>query len=147
MPHLPLSSACQAAGAFFDLNATELLGKPDDDALGPANIGKPIRLPVLHLANEFCAVGLHSRNDSIDAIDGKHDATKTQSVHWRIHRPESDRIRRVEFVQFNSLPIGSPQHREGGSDVSKPYEVPDRRPFNRGLALELEAQLQVEPGG
>jgi hypothetical protein len=87
---------------------------------------------------------LHSRNDSIDAIDGKHDATKTQSVHWRIHRPESDRIRRVEFVQFNSLPIGSPQHREGGSDVSKPYEAPDRRPFDRGLALELEAQLYKE---
>lgn len=89
-------------------------------------------------------MGLHPCNDSIDVIDGKHDATKTQSVHWRVHGTKPDCIWRVEFVQFNSLPIGSPQHREGGSDVSKPYEAPDRRPFNRGLALKLEAQLDKE---
>ncbi len=89
-------------------------------------------------------MGLHPRNDSIDVIDGKQDATKTQSVHWRVHWTKPDCIWRVEFVQFNPLPIGSPQHHEGGSDVSKPYEAPDRRPFNRGLALKLEAQLDKE---
>jgi hypothetical protein len=122
----------------------ELLGKPDDDALRPTNIGKPVRFLVLHLANEFCAMSLHPRKDSIHVIDGKHDATKTQSIHWRVHGPKPDCIRRMEFVEFNSLPIWSPQHREGGSDVSKPNEAPDRRPFNRGLALKLEAQLDKE---
>lgn len=53
-------------------------------------------------------MGLHPRNDSIDVIDGKHDATKTQSIHWRVHGLKPNCTWRVEFVQFNSLSIGSP---------------------------------------
>lgn len=50
----------------------------------------------------------------------------------------------MEFVQFNALSIGSPQHRKRGADVSKPDEAPDRRPLNRGLALKPEAQFDKE---
>lgn len=57
---------------------------------------EPVRLLILHLANEFCAMGLQPRNESIDVIDGKHDATKTQSVHWRVHGSKPDRIWSVE---------------------------------------------------
>ncbi|MOA44409.1 hypothetical protein D3C78_1666860 [compost metagenome] len=47
----------------------------------------------------------------------------------------------MELVELNALPIGCAQHREGGSHVFKPYELADSRPFNGGLALKLEAQL------
>jgi len=115
----------------------ELFSKPDDDALGPTNIGKPIRFLVLHLANEFCAMGLHMSDDSIDVINSKHDAAKPQGVHRRLYGPKPDCRWRMEFVQFNSLSIGSPHHRESGPDVSESYEAPDRTPFNRRLALKL----------
>lgn len=72
-----------------------LPGKPDDDALRPADAGEPVRLFVLHPADELCAMGLHPRHDGIDVVDGKHDATKTQSVHWRVHAPN------------DQLPLGS----------------------------------------
>src|SRR5207248_1231433 len=47
----------------------ELLGEPDNDALGSADIGEPVRLLVPHFANELGPVGAHARNDSVDVID------------------------------------------------------------------------------
>jgi hypothetical protein len=43
---------------------------------GRTNTGEPVRFFELHLADEFCTMGLHPRNDSINVVDGKHDATK-----------------------------------------------------------------------
>src|SRR5881275_1662826 len=40
--------------------------------------------------------------------------------------------------------ISSPHHREGGPDILEPDQAPDRRPFDCGLALELEAQFDEE---
>ncbi|MEE9100381.1 hypothetical protein VXJ36_09205 [Pseudomonas nitroreducens] len=53
-----------------------MLGKLDDDAVGATDIGQPVCILVLHLANEFRAMCLHPGNDYIEAIDGKQDATK-----------------------------------------------------------------------
>jgi hypothetical protein len=50
----------------------------------------------------------------------------------------------VELVQLNALPIGSSHHREGGPDILEANQVPDRRPFDCRLALELEAQFDEE---
>src|SRR5688572_1311829 len=44
----------------------ELLGKPDHDALGAANVGEPIRVLVLHhFADQFGAVGEQARDDVV----------------------------------------------------------------------------------
>src|SRR5947207_2108463 len=80
----------------------ELLGKRDDDALRPADIGQPVRVLVLHFANELGPVGAHVRDDSVKTIDGEHDATEAQ----RVHRPKPDGARRVELVQLDALPVG-----------------------------------------
>jgi hypothetical protein len=50
----------------------------------------------------------------------------------------------VELVQLNALPIGRPHHRDLGPDIFEPDQVPDRRPFDGLLALELEAQFDEE---
>ena len=60
----------------------DLLGKRDNDALRPADVGYPVRVLVLHFANELGPVGAHARNESVDVIDGEHDATDAQRV-WR----------------------------------------------------------------
>lgn len=41
--------------------------------------------------------------------------------------------------------LQSPQHREGGSDVSKPYEAPDRRPIMRRAATGEVLVLDERP--
>lgn len=56
--------------------SAQLLGKPDDDAFRPADVGEPVRVSVLHLADEFGAVGLHVRYDSIYFVDSKHEAAQ-----------------------------------------------------------------------
>ncbi len=85
------------------------------------------------------------RNDSVDVIDGEHDATDAQRVHRRVHGPKPDRVGRVELVQLNALPIeesaslrGWPGHR------LSPISLPTKGPFDCRLALELEAQFDEE---
>src|SRR5579872_3205001 len=98
------------------MRLAELLGEADNDAFRPTDVSEPVRIPVLHLADEFGAMGLHARNDSVDVVDGKHDATEAQRVHWRVHGPKPDCAWRVELIQLNALPIGGPHHCECGSD-------------------------------
>src|SRR2546425_12374043 len=84
------------------------------------------------------------RATTASMFDGEHDATDAQRVHRRVHGPKPDRVGRVELVQLNALPIGSPHHREGGPDILEPDQPPDQRPFDCRLALELEAQFDEE---
>jgi hypothetical protein len=122
----------------------KLLGKGDYDALGPADVSKPVCVIISHFANEFRSVGTHSRNDRVYVIDGKHDATEAQCVHWCVHGSKSDRLGRVELVELNALSVGSPHHRQGGADVWKPDQLSDQRAFDYRLSLELKSQCDEE---
>src|SRR5207253_5395354 len=108
----------------------ELLGQRDDDALWSTDVGQPVRVAVLHFADELSAVGAHARHERIDVIDGEHDPTDAERVERRIDWSKSDRLGRVELVQLNALPIGSPQHRKGGPDILQPDQFPDRSPLD-----------------
>ena len=55
--------------------SVELFGKADNDALWPADVGQTVCVLVLHLTNELSPVFEHVRNDSVNVIDGEHDAT------------------------------------------------------------------------
>src|SRR5687768_11322000 len=114
-----------------------LLGKRDDDALGAADVGEPIRVLVLHhFANQLGAVGEQARHDTVDVIDGEHDAADPECVHRNFFGPGSDRLRRVELVQFDpSVAIRSAQQREGGTDVLKADETTYRGALYGRLAL------------
>src|SRR3954452_24619393 len=68
----PAQTAARRAGD----DLAELLGKPDNDALGPADVGEPVRVPVPHFADELGPVGEHARYESVDVVDGEHDATE-----------------------------------------------------------------------
>src|SRR4029079_11051470 len=89
-------------------------------------------------------VGAHARYDSVETIDGEHDATESQRVHRRVHGPKWYRVARVDLVQLNALPVGSPHHREGGPDILEPDQLPDQGPFDGLLALKLEAQFDKD---
>ena len=45
----------------------------------------------------------HARDDSVETIDGEHDATDAQRASRRVREPRPDRVRRVELVQLNAL--------------------------------------------
>jgi hypothetical protein len=93
---------------------SELLRKPDDDALRAADVADPIRVLVLyHVANQFGAVGAQARDDVVDVIDGEHDAADAECVHRKVLGPSSDRLGRVELVQLDpSVAVRRAQQRE-----------------------------------
>jgi len=80
-------------------------------------------------------------NDSVDIIDGEHNTPDAQRIHRCIHRPKSDRVRRVELVQFYPLPIRSPHHCKGGPDILEPDQFSDQWPFDCLLPLKLNSLL------
>src|SRR5215211_2455488 len=124
----------------------ELLGKRDDDALGAAYVGEPIRVLVLHhVADQFGAVGEQARDDVVDVIDGEHDAADPECVHRSVRGPSSDRLRRVELVQLDpSVAVRSAHQSEGSTDALKADETIYRGALDRRLALQLEAEFEKE---
>jgi hypothetical protein len=124
--------------------SAKLLGKSDNDALRPTNVGQLVRVLVPYFANDLGSVRTHARNDIIDAIDGKHYAKESQRIHGPVHRPKPDHVRRVKLVQLNTLPIGSSQHCDGSPNILEPDQASDSRPFDYRLALEPEAQFDEE---
>ncbi len=54
-----------------------------------------------HPPDELSAMGAHAREDVLDVVDGEHDATYAQRVHWRVLRRSSDRFGRVERIQLD----------------------------------------------
>src|SRR3712207_5714583 len=103
----------------------ELLGKPDNDALGAADVAEPIRVLVLHhFADQFGAVGAQERDDVVDVINGEHDAADPECVHRNVLGPSSDCFWRVKLVQFDpSVAVRSAHQREGSTDVLKADET------------------------
>src|SRR5215218_4221951 len=122
----------------------ELLGKPDNDALGAADVAEPIHVLVLHhFADQFGAVGAQARDDVVDTIDGEHDAADPECVHRNVLGPSSDRFRRVELVQLDpSVAVRSAPQREGSTDVLKADETIYRGALDGRLALQLESEFE-----
>src|SRR3954465_9183433 len=82
--------------------STELLGQPDDDALGATHEAEPVDVLVLRdLADEFGTVAAQAGDDVVDVVDHEHDAAYAQCVRRRAFRLGSDRRRRVKLRQLN----------------------------------------------
>src|SRR6476469_9904502 len=91
---------------------SDLLRERNDDTFRTTDVGQLIRFPVPHFADQLRAVLAHVRYQYVDVIDGEHDAAQTQCVHRRVDWTEPDRVRRVELVQLDALPIRRSQHRK-----------------------------------
>src|SRR5438477_8532593 len=126
--------------------SAELLAQSDNDAFRPANVGKPIRVLVLHhFAYQLGPVGEQARDDSVDVFDGEHDATDAQRVHRRVHGAKPDRTGRVELVELDaSVAVRRTHEREGGANAVEADQAVDRRSRDLRLAFELEAELDEE---
>ena len=70
--------ACRKARALLRLyrNALpELLGEPDEQSFGAADVAEPIRVLVLdHVANELRAARAEPGERLVDVVHGEHDA-------------------------------------------------------------------------
>src|SRR5205814_5116559 len=126
--------------------SSELLAESDDDAFRPADVGKPIRVLVLHhFAYQLRPVRKQARDDSVDVLDREHDATDAQRVYRRVHGPKPDRVGRVELVELDAaVAVRGPHQREGGANVLEPDQTVDRRSLDLRLAFELEAEFDEE---
>jgi hypothetical protein len=104
---------------------SELLGKRDRDDLRTANVAEPVHILVLgDIANELSAMCAQARQDVLDIVDGEHDATYAQGVHWCVLWLSSDRRRCVELVQLDPpVTVRSAHQREGSTDVLKANET------------------------
>src|SRR5258706_4198611 len=61
--------------------SAELLGQPDDDPGGAAEVAQQVAVLVArHLAEEFGAVGAQAGDDVVDVVDGEHDTVQAQGV-------------------------------------------------------------------
>src|SRR5215211_7574115 len=62
-------------------HSAELLGQPDDDALGATHEAEPVDVLVLRdLAHEFGTVAAQASDDVVDVVDHEHDAAHAQRV-------------------------------------------------------------------
>src|SRR6266540_5428506 len=134
------------AGVSRSIRLADLLAQSEDDAFRPADVGKPIRVLVLHhFAYQLGPVGEQARDDSVDVFDGEHDATDAQRVHRRVHGPKPDRVGRVELVELDAtVAVRGPHQREGGANILEPDQAVDRRSLDLRLAFELEAEFDEE---
>src|SRR5690242_8443238 len=70
--------ACRQARALLRRHRNtlpELLGKPDQQSFGPADVAEPIRVLVLdHFADELRATLAEPGERLVEVVDGEHDA-------------------------------------------------------------------------
>src|SRR5262249_44617806 len=65
----------------------ELLGKRNDDALWAADVTEPVHVFILgYFAYELSAMGAQAREHILNVVDGEHDATDAQRIHWCVLR-------------------------------------------------------------
>src|SRR5215212_9458959 len=76
----PSTSSSSSAHAYHAL--AELLGEPDEQSFGAADVAEPIRVLVLnHVANELRAARAEPGERRIDVVHGEHDAEIAERVH------------------------------------------------------------------
>src|SRR5262245_56245004 len=124
----------------------ELLGKRNDDALRAADVTEPVHVLILgYFAYELSAMGAQAREDILNVVDGEHDATYAQRVHWCVLRLSSDRRRRVELVQLKpTVAVRGPHHRNLASNILQPNDTVHPTPLHGHLALQLHTKFDKE---
>src|SRR5215831_20686468 len=124
----------------------ELLGKRNDDALRAADVTEPIHVLILgDFTYVLSAIGAQAREDVLNVVDGEHDATYAQRIHWCVLRLSSDRRRRVELVQLKpTVAVRGPHHRYLASNVLEPNDTVHPTPRDGHLALQLHTKFDKE---
>src|SRR3954463_9390849 len=79
--HLPPSTSNSTSAHAYHALA-ELLGEPDEQSFGSADVAEPIRVLVLnHLAHELRATLDEPGERLVDVVHGEHDAEVAERVH------------------------------------------------------------------
>lgn len=125
--------------------SAELLGQPDDDAVGAADVAVPVDVLVLrHLAHEFGAVGAQAAEDVVDIVDDEREARDARGVHRRPRRTAGGH-RSMERRQLNAaVAVRGPHDGDVRSDAVQPDELVHPFTLDCCLALQFQAQFDEE---
>src|SRR6266511_1782868 len=136
----PSTSSSSSAHAYHAL--AELLGEPDQQSFGAADVAEPIRVLVLdHFANELRTTLAEPGERLVDVVHGEHDAEVAKRVHRGV--PVIGDCRRGEKARElePAVAIGRDQHSDLDALVAQSGDAPGPVAFNRGSPFELHAKL------
>src|SRR6266511_3566526 len=142
----PSTSSSSSAHAYHAL--AELLGEPDEQSFGAADVAEPIRVLVLnHFANELRAALAEPGERLVDVVHGEHDAEVAESVHRGV--PVIGDYRRGEKSRElePAVAIGSDHHGDLDALEAQSGDAPGPVSFNRGSPFECEAKLGEKSDG
>src|SRR5690606_35057220 len=129
--------------------SAELLGEPDEDPLGAADVAEPVRVAVAHhVADQLRAVAAQPGEDVVDVVDGEHDPADAERVHRGVGRRGAHGRGLAERRQLDpAVPVRGAQHRDLLADAVDPDDAIRPLALDRRPALELHAELDEERDG
>src|SRR6185503_19440479 len=144
---LPLSTSSSSSVPAYHALA-ELLGEPDEESFGSADVAEPIRVLVLdHFANELRAARAEPGERRVDIVHGEHDAEVAERVHRGV--PVIGDCRRSEKARElePAVAIGRDHHGDLDALEAQSGDAPGPVSFDRGSPFECEAKLDEKSDG
>src|ERR1700754_611347 len=123
--------------------SSELLGEPDEQAFGPADVAEPIRLLILdHVtADELRAVLAQPSERLVEVVDREHDAQVAQRVDGGV-AVIGDHTRREKARELEPpVTVRRAHHGDLDALVAEAGDAPGPLPFHHASPFELEAEL------
>src|SRR5262249_4227440 len=123
--------------------SADLLCQLDDDPRGPADVAEPVAVLVaLELADELCAAGSPTGDDSVDVFDGECEMAEARRVRRRVPVAALGRGR-AELDQLeSSVAVRGLQDRGVCPDAVEPHDAVHPGALDRPLALPLEPDVR-----
>src|SRR6266516_2349504 len=118
----PMSlSACRASA--------DLLGQPDENALGASDVAEPIHVFVLdHFVDELRAVSAEPGERIVEVVHREHDTQIAQSVHRGVPVIGDHRRREKSRELEPAVAVRRTHHRDLDALVAHPVTRPDQSP-------------------
>src|SRR5207253_9512698 len=122
--------------------SADLLGQPDENALGASDVAESIHVFVLnHLVDELRAVLAEPGQRIVEVVYGEHDAEVAESVHRGVPVIGDDR-RREKSREFDpAVAVRHAHHGDLDALVAQSSDAPRPVSFDHGSPFEFEAQL------
>src|SRR3954453_12046698 len=144
-------SAYRSAQPSYQLDmaaSADLLGQPDENALGAADVAEPIHVFVLdHFVDDLRAVSAEPRERVVEVVHGEHDAQVAQSVHGGVPVIGDDGRRDEPRELDPAMAVRRAHHGDLAALVAESSDAPRPVSFDHGSAFELEAQLGEKRDG
>ena len=122
--------------------SADLLGQPDENALGASDVTEPVHVFVLdHFVDELRAVLAEPGQRIVEVVHREHDAEVAEGV-YRCVPVIGDRSRREKAAELElAVAVRHAHHGDLDALAAQSGDAPCPVSFDRGSPLEFEAQL------